>query len=152
MLFPARVKLAVAGLVVAGGGVAAALLGPAGPAVGQASGPIQVQIQVNSPGTLTARGAGADVSVTASCSGPSVVTASVQVSLTQRVGSELASGGGATTIDCTGTTQTVVVVVPANVKAYKKGAAIAQGFIQACQVNFGTCAEQQVTQTIELGG
>lgn len=44
------------------------------------------------------------------------------------------------------------MVVPANVKAYKKGAAIAQGFIQACQVNFGTCAEQQVTQTIELGG
>lgn len=47
MLFPARVKLAVAALVVAGGSVAAALLGPAGPAVGQASGPIQVQIQVH---------------------------------------------------------------------------------------------------------
>jgi hypothetical protein len=152
MPFPVKVKAALAGLTVAGGAAAAALLGPAGPAVGQASQPVQVQIQVSSPATLVAKGAAADVSVTASCSGSSVSSGQISVSLTERAGAVIASGGQSSTIDCTGTPATVVLVVPANGRPYKKGTAIANGAIFACTTTFGSCANQQVTATIEIGG
>lgn len=153
MLFPVKVRVALAGLVVAAGGVAAALLGPAGPAVGQASGPIQVQIQVNSPASLLVRGAGAEVTVTASCSGPLVESGSISVSLDERTGSEIAEGFGSTGIDCTGLSQTLQVIVTAQgSRPFKRGTAIADAVIQACSVNFGSCADQEVTPTIQIGG
>jgi len=151
MLFPVKVKAALAGLTVAGGAAAAALLG-AGPAVGQASQPVQVEIQVNSPATLVAKGAAADVSVTASCSGTSVSSGQISVSLTERAGSVIASGGQSSVIDCTGMPENVTLVVPANVRPYKKGTAIANASIFACTTTFGSCANQQVTATIEIDG
>jgi len=111
MLFPAKVKMALAGVTVAGGAAAAALLGPAGPAVGQSSEPIVVQVQVNSPATLVARGAGIDVSVTVSCSGPAGTTGSVGLNVTERAGSEVAVGIGGASFDCTGASQTTTVLV-----------------------------------------
>jgi len=149
MLLRVKVKLAAAGLAVAGAGAVAALLGPAGPAVGQASQPVQAEIQVNSPATLVARGAGADVTVTTNCSGTMVESAQVTVGLTERA----ASAVGETTVECTGTNQTVPVVVSAQVgKALKKGTAIASAFINACTVDGAFCADQQVQLTIQVGG
>jgi hypothetical protein len=149
MLFPVKFKVALAGLAVAGGGAVAAMLGPAGPAVGQASQPVQAEIQVNSPATLVARGAGADVSVTANCSGSLVESAQVTVSLTERA----ASAVGSTTVNCTGTNQTVQVVVTAQVgKALKKGTAIATATINACTVDFSFCADQRAQVTIQVDG
>jgi len=117
MLLPVKVKVALAGLAVTGGGAVAAMLGPAGPAVGQASQPVQAEIQVNSPATLVARGAGADVTVTANCSGSLVESAQVLIGLTERAASAI----GETTVDCTGTNQTVQVLVTAQVgKALKR--------------------------------
>ena len=152
MLFPVKVKAALAGLAIAGGAAAAALLGPAGPAVGQASQPVQVQIQVNSPATLVAKGAAADVSVTANCSGTSVSSGQISVSLTERAGDVIAAGGQSAMVNCTGTPDTVTLVVPANVRPFKKGTAIANAAIFACTTTFGSCANQQVTATIEIDG
>lgn len=161
MLFPAKAKMALAGVVVAGGAAAAAALGPAGPAVGQSSPPIQVQLQVSSTASLVAKGAGVDVSVTASCSGQLVESGSVAVGVTERAGSEIATGSGSATVDCTGTAQTVdVIVAPtpplagpgeAVGAAFKKGTAVADASIQACTVNFFTCNSQGVEQTIDIG-
>jgi hypothetical protein len=160
MLFPNRGKASLVGLVVAAGAVAAALLGPAGLAVGQSSpptvgagsAPIQAQIQVNSPATLVAKGAGVNVSVTASCSGQLVDSAQVSVGLTESVKGDIASGFGAASIDCTGASQTLTVEVVAELpgKAFKKGSAIATGSIDACTVNGSSCAYQTVTPTIKI--
>jgi hypothetical protein len=147
MLFPVKVKVAVAVLAVASGGAMAALLGPAGPAVGQSSQPIQAQVQASSPATLVARGAGADVTVTASCSGATVEVGQVSVSITERD----ATASGFTTVDCTGTNQTVqVVVTPLVGKVLKKGTAIASAFINACTADGNFCADQQTQLTIKV--
>jgi hypothetical protein len=153
MLFPAKVRVGLVGLVVAGGAAAAVGLGPAGfavgqsspPTVGQSSQPMQEQIQVNSPGTLVAKGAGVDVSVTASCSGLNVESGTVSIGLTEAVKKGVANGFGGATIDCTGTTQTVEVLVLAESgKAFKKGTAIANANINACTVDLSFCASTPV--------
>jgi hypothetical protein len=162
MLFPAKVRMSLVGLVVAGGAVAAAALGPAGPAigqsspptVGQSSQPIQEQIQVSSTGTLVARGAGVYVSVTASCSGLNVVSGTVSVGLTESVKNGVAHGFGFTTIDCTGASQTVqLLVLGESGKAFRKGSAVADANINACTVDLSFCAstpiEPEPTVTIE---
>jgi len=159
MLLPTNIKVALVGLVVAGGGAAAALLGPAGPAVGQASQPVQAQIQVNSPGTLVARGAGVDVLVTTDCSGPAGTTGGISINLTERAGSEVAVGVGGTTVGCTGTSQTSLVLVTPTFggfpsvtagKAFKRGTAIAIASITACSADFSSCVTQQVQPTIAI--
>jgi hypothetical protein len=160
MLFPVRVKVALAGLMVAGGAAATALVGPAGPAVGQSSQPVEATLQLNSPGTLVAKGAAVQVPVTASCSGPAGVTGSVFVQLTERVGAETAVGGGGATIACTGTSQTAQVLVTAQIsgvgpaapssKAFKRGTAIANASISACTVDFQFCANQALEPTIAI--
>jgi hypothetical protein len=144
-----KVKAGLVGVVVTGGGVAAALLGPAGPAVGQSSQPIQAQIQVNPPATLTAKGAAVDVFVTSECSGPLGTTASIGVGFTERVASGLATGAGGTTVGCTGTSQTTLVVVTAQPgsKPFKKGTALMNAGISACTPDFNSCAGQQVGPT-----
>jgi hypothetical protein len=155
MLFSAKVKVSLVGLVVAGGAAAAIALGPAGMAVGQSSPPtvgqssppvqIQEQIQVGSAGTLVAKGAGVDVSVTASCSGPEVVSGTISISLTEAVKGGVASGYGGATIDCTGTTQTnEVLVIAGSGKAFRKGFAIANANINACTVDLSFCASTPV--------
>lgn len=151
MLFPAKVRMTLVGLVVAGGAAAATLLGPAGPAVGQSSPPIQEQLQVNSPATLAAKGAGVDVSVTASCSGQLVESGSISVGLTEAVGKNLATGFGSTVIDCTGTTQTLeVVVVAGSGRAFAKGPATVNASIFACAVQGFPCASQQDQPIIKI--
>jgi hypothetical protein len=157
-----RLKAALVGVVVTAGAAATALLGPAGAAVGQASQPVQVQIQVNSPATLVAKGAGADVLVTASCSGTAGASASIFVNLTEHVENTITSGNGFGTVGCTGTSQTVQVLViaganspagpgfPTGSKAFKKGTAVANAQIEACTADGVTCAGQQVQPTITI--
>ncbi len=159
MQLRSRLGPALVGLAVAGGAVAAALLGPAGPAVGQSSPPVQAQIRVSSPATLGANGASVDVSVTASCAG--VASTAVQVTLTEAVHGDIATGFGNGTVDCTGKSETVDVPVivligtgtatPPEVPSqdFTTGPAIAQGFIQACDAD-GNCASQQPERVIEI--
>ena len=144
-----KIKAGLVGVVVTGGGVAAALLGPAGPAVGQSSQPIQAQIQVAPPATLAAKGAAVDVFVTTECSGPPGTTESYSVGFTERAASGLATGaGGASQVACTGTSQTTLVVVTVESgKPFKRGTAIMNAGISACTSDFNTCVGQEVGPT-----
>jgi hypothetical protein len=144
-----RIKATLAGLAIAGGAAAAAVVAPASPALGFFSPPLLLEIHVNSPATLIAKGASADVSVQIECAGAR--TAFVDVSLTERVGSEIATGFGFTQVGCTNANQTVHVIVTAQSgKAFKKGTAVADGFISACTPNFSVCGSEQDQRTIDL--
>jgi hypothetical protein len=151
LLLPTKVKAALAGLAVAGGAAAAVLLGPAWLAVGQSSPPTQVQIQVNSPATLAAKGTTVDVSVTFSCSANLDQSGVIGVILTERSGHAIATGVGFLAITCTGTTQTVQVPVPADRGPdFKKGTAITNSSINACTSDFSSCPAQTVELTIDV--
>jgi hypothetical protein len=159
VLLRKRAKVGLVGIVVACGAAAALALGPAGLAVGQSSPPVEAQLQVNSPATLGANGTSVDVSVTASCAGEDSTT--VQVTLTEAVNGDIASGVGNGTVDCTGTSQTVEVPVlvligtgtatPPEVPSqdFTNGPAIAVGLIQACDADFN-CALQQPERVIKI--
>ncbi len=168
MLFPVKVKAALVGLVVAGGAVASVALGPAGPAVGQSSQPtsssVQVHVAVHSPATLVADGAEVDVPVTANCSGPDLASGFVQVTLTEAVNGDIATGFGSVTVDCTGTSQTADVVVVAQTSSgtglpttvpwqeFTRGPAIADTFIQACPPSGCTSTTlQEIFPVINIG-
>ncbi len=144
-----KVKAALAAVAIAGG-AAVATVGSAGPALGFFSPPLLLEIHVNSPATLVAKGAAANVVVQVECSGAS--TAFVSVNLTERAGSAIASGSGSTEIGCTtNANQNVLVLVTAQPgKAFKKGTAVASGFISACTPNFRVCGSEQDQRTIQL--
>jgi hypothetical protein len=160
VLFPAKTRVGLVGLVVAGGAAAAVALGPAASAVGQASQPVQVQLAVNSPATLVAKGASVEVSVTASCSAnaePPLVT----VEIVENVKGTIALGYGEPAVSCTGTSQTVDVLVTAGDTSpngmsvgpsapFAKGVAIADAMISACTPDGATCAGQQVQPVITI--
>jgi hypothetical protein len=140
-----RIPLIVAGIAIAGG-VSLALALPAGAAVSQASPPV-VAVQVQSPGVLEARGAAATVPVLMVCSPGDRTFLSLR--LTQRVGSDIASGGGSPDVACTGSLQIVNITVPASVsgKAFRKGTASATADLYVCDY---TCNFATDTRTIEL--
>jgi hypothetical protein len=76
----------------------------------------------------------------------------VDVSLTERSGSQIASGFGSTQIGCTNQNQTVLVHVTAQSgKVFKKGTGIADGFISACTPNSKVCGSEQDHRTIDIG-
>jgi hypothetical protein len=139
-----RAKVVAATLAVTVGGVVAAVV-PGSPAVAFQSGPLFLDAQVES-GTLVARGAAVDVVVDVACTSP---TAFVDVSLTQRVGSEIASGFGFAEVGCTGGSQRVVVTVTASGgKAFRKQAAVATATVSGCAGN--VCGSENDTETIDL--
>jgi hypothetical protein len=143
-----KVRVALAGLALAGGAAAATILGPAGPAVGQSSPAIVLQIQVNSPATLVAKGAAVEVSVTTLCSG-AVFSPSVQVFLTESIGGKIATGQASFDANCNGNSQTTPVLVTAEPgKAFKKGVTVAVGFIDGCGFNGCQDVESQATIAI----
>ncbi len=128
-----------------GGGLAFAI--PALPAVGQASPPAVISVEVGDEATLVARGAAVSVPVEVQC--PPGSRGYLRVSVTQRAGSRIASGSAFTSdFVCTGATQTVHVVVPAQGQAFKKGPAFAEAFLSVCADYF--CQSVTDTETIEI--
>lgn len=166
MLFPVKLKVALVGLVVAGGAAAALALGPAGLAEGQSAAPstspVQAQVTATSPATLVPGGAEVDVTVTASCSGPDIDSAAVQVTVTENVNGDLANGFGSATVNCTGTSQTADIVVVAYTSSpdgapttapfqnFTRGRAIADTAIEACDSTYG-CTNQEIFPVIRIG-
>jgi hypothetical protein len=143
-----RGKKALAGLAIVGGAAIAAMA-PAAPALGFFSPPLLLQIHVNSPATLVAKGAGVDVTLQVECAGAR--TAFVDVSLTERSGSQIASGFGSTQVGCTGQNQTILVHVTAQPgRVFKKGTAIADGFISACSTRPRFCGSEEDQHTIDI--
>lgn len=75
-------------------------------------------------------------------------TAFVNLSLTQRVSRDIASGFGFTSATCTGDLQIVDILVTASGKAFRKASAFASASLTACD-NFG-CASANDDRTIDL--
>ena len=130
------------------GALAAAAL-PGLPAVAQFSPPGPVlDVEIESPATLGARGAVVTVPVEVVCS-PDLTSASVSVEVTQRSGSRIASGFGSRSITCDGTIQVVDVEVSANGAAFKKGVAFVEASSFACSPTSG-CGEAQDSEEVQI--
>jgi len=123
-------------------------VGSAAPALGFFSPPLLLQIHVNSPGTLVAKGAGVDLALQIECAGAR--TASLDVSLTERSGSQIASGFGSAQVGCTNQTVLVHVIAQPG-RAFKKGTGIADAFIFACTSSKPRfCGSEEDVRTINI--
>jgi hypothetical protein len=130
-----RTKAAVLGGALVGG-VALTLLSPAAPALAFDSGGLHLDLAVQSPVTLLARGIAADVPVDVTCNSSYPISLNVYVS--ERVGSRTASGGGYVMVTCTGSPQRVVVrIVATSGTPFSRGNGVASGYLYGC--NDATC-------------
>src|SRR4051794_40613938 len=106
-----RTKAAMIGTALAGG-AALVLLSPSSPALAYYSGGLHLDATALSPATLVSRGAAVDVPVDVDCNAQYI---SLDVRLTERVGSQTATGVNYTTqVACNGGHQRILVRVPAN--------------------------------------
>jgi hypothetical protein len=142
-----RAKLAVAALVAILAGASFALFAPSGPAVAFSSGGLFLDVQVESPAPLVARGAAVDVPLEVTCNATGSVE--VFVSVTQKAGSGVAQGFGFASFGCTGSGQQVTVRVQASGgKTFKQGTAVASAEIFGC--NNVTCGSETDSEVIDL--
>ena len=143
-----KTKVAVVGTALSGAAVVA-LLGGAGPAVAYDSGGLHLDATAQSPARLVARGAAIDVPVDVECN--ATQPASLSVSVTERVGKQIATGGGfAQEVACTGGHQDILIRVTAGPgKAFAKGTAVATAQIFGCS-NDTTCGSESRTDTIVI--
>jgi hypothetical protein len=142
-----RIKAAIAAVTIAGA-TAAAMLVPTTPAVAFSSGGLVLDIVVQSPAHLVAKGAAISVPIIYTCSGGSF--AQVSVSVTERVsGKAIASGGGQLTNPvCTGEIESGTLDVTAfGARAFAKGVAFSNGNIFGCS---GFCAQETDSRTITI--
>ncbi len=146
-----KLRTKVAGAVVALAAVSPlALLASSGPAVAFFSGGLFLDVQVESPAALVARGAAVDVPVEVTCNA-APNTAGVQVTVTQRSGSGVARGTGSARVGCTGSGQQISVRVEASGgKPFKQGTAVASAEIFGCTANFSVCGTETDSETIAL--
>ena len=139
-----RVATAVVALLLGG---LLALFATSGPAVAFFSGGLFLDVQVESPARLLARGAAVEVPLEVTCN--AVGTVDVQVTVTQRSGSGATQGFGFDQVGCTGVGEQVTVVVQAfGAKAFKKGTAVATAEVFGC--NNVTCGSETDTEVIEI--
>jgi hypothetical protein len=142
-----RVAAAVVALLLGG---LLALFATSGPAVAFFSGGLFLDVQVESPARLVARGAAVDVPLEVTCNARPG-TASVQVSVSQKAGSGVAQGFGSTSVGCTGSGQQVTVRVQASGgKTFKQGTAVASAEIFGCTANFSTCGNETDSEVIQI--
>jgi hypothetical protein len=145
-----RTKVAAAVVAIVAGGVVA-LLATTGPAVAFFSGGLFLDVRVESPATLVARGAAVDVPLEVTCNARPG-TSSVSVTVTQKSGSGVAQGSGFTSVGCTGSGQQIRVrVQPGGAgKAFKQGTAVASAELFGCSQNFSVCGTETDSQTISI--
>jgi hypothetical protein len=140
-----RTKAAVVGTVLAGGAVLA-LFSPASQALAFLSCGLHLDVTAQSPATLVARGAAIDVPVDVDCNAN---FADVQLGVTERVGSQIATGSGFVQVACTGGHQRLLIRVTAGSgKAFAKGTAVANASIFGC--NNTTCGSESSSATIQI--
>jgi len=144
-----RTKIAAAVIAIALGGLLA-LFASSGPAVAFFSGGLFLDVQVESPASLVARGAAVDVPLEVTCNA-APGSAFVQVSVTQKAGSGVAQGFGSTGVGCTGSGQQITVRVQASGgKTFKQSVAVASAEISGCTANFSTCGSETDSETIDI--
>jgi hypothetical protein len=129
-------------------GLLVALVSTSGPAVAFFSGGLFLDVQVESPATLVARGAAVDVPLEVTCNATGTVT--LYVTVTQRSGSGVASGSGFTEVACSGSGERVVVRVSASPsgRAFKQGTAVVTAEIFGCRQYL--CGSETDTETVTL--
>jgi hypothetical protein len=124
--------------------VAAIVLGGMSPAVGFFSPPLTLDVHIQSPATLVARGAAVDVPLEIVCTSQQ---AEVFVQVTERVGSSIAQGFGDELVNCSGDLQDIVIRAFAQSNAFKRGTAVAQAVIFGC-IRF--CGEERDERQIQI--
>ena len=141
-----RTRAAAAVVALLLGGLLA-LFATSGPAVAFFSGGLFLDVQVESPARLVARGAAVDVPVEVTCNATG--TAFVFVSVTQKAGSGVAEGFGSALVGCTGSRQQITVRVQASGgKTFKQGTAVATAFVDGC--NNVTCGSERDSEVIQI--
>lgn len=141
-----RTKAAVVGTALAGG-AALALFSPASTALGFLSGGLHLDVTAQSPATLVARGAAIDIPVDVDCN--ATQNAFVSIGVTERVGSQTATGSGSAQVACNGGHQRFLIrVTAASGKAFAKGTAVANANIFGC--NNTTCGSESSSATIQI--
>ena len=139
-----RAKAAALGATLATG-IAIVLVGPSSPALAYDYYGLHLDITAESPATLVSQGAAVDVPVDIECNAD---FADVYVSLTERVGSQTATGSGSVSASCTGGHQRILVRVLANSgKAFAKGTAAANAQIFGCSY---FCGSESTDATIQI--
>jgi hypothetical protein len=124
-----------------------ALFATSGPAVAFFSGGLFLDVQVESPARLVARGAAVDVPLEVTCNATG--TAFVFVAVTQKAGSGVAEGIGSASIGCTGSGQQITVRAQADGgKTFKQGTAVATAFVDGC--NNVTCGSESDSEVIDI--
>jgi hypothetical protein len=142
-----RAKLAAAAAVAIMAGASFALFAPSGPAVAFSSGGLFLDVQVESPARLVARGAAVDVTLEVTCN--ATPNADVFVNVTQHSGSGVAQGFGFESVGCTGSGEQVVVRVQASGgRAFKQGTAVASAEIFGCRPTI--CGSETDSEVIQL--
>lgn len=141
-----RFKAAASAVTVAGA-VVAAIVVPASNAVAYNSGGLVLDVMVQSPGKLIAKGAAVSVPVAYTCSGASQYT-TLYVSVSQRVGGNASATGQESVrpLTCTGEIQNIVVEVPATGgEAFVRGDAYVRGHINDC---YNFCGDEYDSRTV----
>lgn len=125
-----------------------AVLAPAGPAVAFSSGGLFLDVQVEEPAHLVARGAAVDVPLEITCNARGQVD--VFVTVTQRVSKGVASGSAFRSFGCTGSGQDVTVRVTASPfgKAFIRGNAVIEAEIFGCGTRI--CGSETDSETVRL--
>lgn len=125
-----------------------ALFAPAGPAVAFSSGGLFLDVQVEEPAHLVARGAAVDVPLEITCNASFPVD--VFVTVTQRVSKGVAAGSGFATVGCTGGGQDVIVRVRASAagKAFIRGGAVIEAEVFGCRPSI--CGSETDSETVRL--
>jgi hypothetical protein len=125
-----------------------ALLGAGGIGVGTDSGAAfaQPSMTILSPAHLVARGAGVNVSVTIVCDSPDL--GSIQIALSQRSANQVTQGTAFFGLECTSSSETVTVSVPANpgLRPFVQGTALATGTL----TDFSTGAFANASATLRI--
>ena len=141
-----RTRVATAVLAILLGGLLT-VFATSGPAVGFFSAGLFLDVQVESPARLLARGAAIEVPLEVTCSGTGSVDLFVSVS--QRSGSGVAEGFGFESVPCSGSGEQVTVTVQASGgKAFKKGSAVVTAEVFGC--NEAVCGSETDTEVIEI--
>jgi hypothetical protein len=144
-----RYKVAAVVVAILLGGLLA-LFATSGPAVAFFSGGLFLDVQVESPARLVARGAAVDVPLEVTCNA-APGTASVRVTVSQKSGSGVAQGTAFENVGCTGSGQQVTVRVQASGgKTFKQGTAVASAEVFGCTANFSTCGSETDSEVIAI--
>lgn len=129
-------------------GAALAIVAPASPAVGFYSPPLLLDVQIESPATLVARGAAVDTRLRVICAGAS--TAYVGVTVTQRAGGDIAQAYGTAQIGCSSNWQNVALrATTQSSQPLKTGEAVVDAYVAGC-APVGPCGSETASGTIQI--